>query len=103
MDWKRKKLQYRWWLIIRNWINGKGKGKEYLFNELIFEGEFSNGKRNGKGKQYWNNKLKFEGEFLNGELWNGNGVDYFYNEQFIFEGRYLNGKKWYGKIINGLF
>ena len=33
----------------------KGRGKEYNeFDELIFEGEYLNGKRNGKGKEYYN-------------------------------------------------
>ena len=33
-------------------FEGNGKGKEYLgnFDDLIFEGEYSNEKRNGKGK-----------------------------------------------------
>ena len=29
-----------------------GKGKEYVYGALIFEGEYLNGKRNGKGKEY---------------------------------------------------
>ena len=46
-------------------INGKGTGKEYgYFGELLFEGEYINGKRNGKGKEYYNNgKIKFKGEY----------------------------------------
>ena len=45
------------------------KKKEYNFDdELIFEGEYLNGKRNGKGKEYnFYGKLIFEGEYLNGE------------------------------------
>ena len=42
--------------------------KEYYgYNcDLLFEGEYLNGKRNGKGKEYfYNGKLKFEGEYLN--------------------------------------
>ena len=35
--------------------------------QLLFEGEYLNGKRNGKGKEYWNGELEFEGEYLNGE------------------------------------
>ena len=32
------------------------KGKEYnLYDKLIFEGEYLNGKRNGKGKEYFHN------------------------------------------------
>ena len=49
-------------------MNGKrnGKGKEYEYGELIFEGEYSNGKKNGNGKEYKYGKLEFEGEYLNG-------------------------------------
>jgi len=52
---------------------GNGKGKEYILKRtnLIFEGEYINGKRNGKGKEYENDKLIFEGEYLNGKKWNG--------------------------------
>ena len=42
-----------------------GKRKEYLKknNQLIFEGEYLNGKRNGKGKEYHDNWIiKYEGE-----------------------------------------
>ena len=60
----------------------KNKSKKYKINEeneivkeytidkkrLIFEGQYSNGKKNGKCKEYYNNgKLKFEGEYLNGK------------------------------------
>ena len=45
-----------------------GKGKEYNNNgNLIFEGEYLNGKRNGKAKEYSYGNLIFEGEFLNGQ------------------------------------
>ena len=47
-----------------------GKGKEYNYDgDLIFEGEYLNGKRNGKGKEYdyYDGKLIFEGEYLNGK------------------------------------
>ena len=42
---------------------GKGYIKEY-FDYIIFEGEFSNGKRNGHGKEYINEKggLLFKGD-----------------------------------------
>ena len=55
--------------------NGNGKGKEYDDEgELIFEGEYYNGKRwNGKGNEYDDNgELIFEGEYLNGEKQNIN-------------------------------
>ena len=95
-------------------IEKNGKGREYKLNtnELIFEGEYLNGKRNGKGKEYDDEvNLIFEGEYLNGNKWNGNGYDnknniaytlkngnglikeYYYNGELIFEGEYLNGKR----------
>ena len=46
--------------------------------KIIFEGEYSNNKRNGKGKEYdglgeFNNlgDIIFEGEYLTGKRWNG--------------------------------
>ena len=61
------------------YLNGKrnGKGKEYYdFGYLGYEGEYLNGKRNGKGKLYYENGVvKFEGEYINGKIWNGNGYD----------------------------
>jgi len=100
----------------------KGKGKEYDYKgNLIYEGEFKNGKRNGKGEEYYSTKkLIFNGEYLNGKRWNGKGfcnignymyvlengngfvkeiTDNFYRQKnlkgskIIFEGQYLNGKK----------
>ena len=78
-------------------IDGKnGKGKEYNFEgELIFEGEYLNGKRNGKGIEYENGNLIFKGEYLNGKR-NGKGKEYD-GKDLIFEGEYLNGIKWNGK------
>ena len=65
--------------IIYELRNGNGKVKEYQNNKkLIFEGEYSNGKRNGKGKEYisfHNMNLRFEGEYLNGKR-NGKGKLY---------------------------
>ena len=63
----------------------KGKGKEYKYGILIFEGEFLNGKRNGEGKEYnFNGDIIFEGEYING-LRNGNGKEY--------EGEYKDEKE----------
>ena len=43
-----------------------GKGKIYIYDKLIFEGEYFNGKRwEGKGKEYNYGKLVFEGGYLN--------------------------------------
>ena len=42
-------------LIVEELINGKATGKvrKYLYQSLIYEGEYSNGKKNGKGKEYF--------------------------------------------------
>ena len=88
-----------------------GKGKEYKLNRnnLIFEGEYLNGKRNGRGYEYnILGKVEFEGEYLNGKKWNvkgynekgeitceikeGKGLvkEYYFNGELKFEGEYLN-------------
>ena len=37
-------------------------------DNILFEGEYLNKKRNGKGKEYYEDgELKFEGEYLNGK------------------------------------
>ena len=41
--------------------------------------------------------LIFEGEYLNGKKWNGKGKEYDEYNNLVFEGEYLNGKKWNGK------
>ena len=82
------------------------------YNEILFKGEYLNGKRwNGEGydtdrkKQYeikegkgyvkeyndFNGFLEFEGEYKNGER-NGRGKEYKGNQK-AFEGEYLNGKR----------
>ena len=54
--------------IIYELKQGKGFVREYNDDgELLFEGEYLNGKRNGKGKDYWKGKLEFEDEYLNGK------------------------------------
>ena len=76
------------------YLNGKrnGKGKEYDYNgNLKFEGEYLNGKKQGKGKEYSSKILIFEGEFLNGKR-NGKGKDFLFGT-LLFEGEYLNGKR----------
>ena len=80
-------------------INGNGKEYEILSDELLFEGEYKNGKRNGKGKEYNNGKIMFEGEYLNGKR-HGKGKEYEFFKKVIFEGEYLNGKRWNGNFIN---
>ena len=89
-----------------------GKGKEFGFSgEVIFEGEYSNGKRKGKGKEFINGKIIYDGEYLNGLKWNGKGYDQNCNKIYelkdgeglvkeydidgflSFEGEYKNGKR----------
>ena len=78
------------------YFNGKrdGEGKEYnKYGELIFEGEYLNGQRNGKGKEYnLKGKIEYEGEYLNGER-NGIGKEYDIYDKLIYEGEFLNGKR----------
>ena len=78
------------------YLNGKrnGKGKEYNYNDnFIYEGEYLNGKRNGKGKEYnFDIELIFEGEYFNGKR-NGKGKEYNFNNELLFEGVYFNGKR----------
>ena len=80
-------------------INGNGKEYEILSDELLFEGEYKNGKRNGKGKEYINGNISFEGEYLNGKR-HGKGKEYGFFKKVMFEGEYLNGKRWNGNFIN---
>ena len=79
--------------------NGSGKGKEYNIcnDEIIFEGDYINRKKNGKGKEYdYIGKIKFEGEYSNGKR-NGKGKEFDYDGNIKYEGEYFNGKKWNGK------
>ena len=119
--------------IIYEINDGTGKGKETNDNgELIFEGEYLNGKRNGMGKEYYYNNdrleiggenlndmkdsyLIFKGEYFNDRRWNGEGKEYDTEDNLIFEGEFLNGirngkgKEYYknklifeGEYLNGI-
>ena len=50
-------------------INGPGQEFSLDTHNLIFKGDYLNGKRSGKGKEYTDrgSKLIFEGEYLNGK------------------------------------
>ena len=80
-------------------LNGKknGQGKHYINNILIYEGQYLNGERNGKGKEYniTGDYLEYEGEFLNNTR-NGKGKEYHHNGIIKKEGEYINGD------INGI-
>ena len=77
--------------------NGKVKEFNLSDDKLVFEGEYSNGKRNGKGKEYGKyEKIIFVGEYLNGQR-HGKGKEYDKNNyKLIFKGEYFRGKKWNG-------
>ena len=81
-------------------INKNGQGVEYdEEGNLVFEGQYLEGKRSGKGKQY--NKLErviFDGEFLYGEKlkWK----EYTDKGVLVYEGEYLNDKRKKGREYN---
>ena len=79
----------------------ESKVEEYDFEDnLLFEGEYKDGKRNGIGKEYNIYKeLSFEGEYLNGKR-NGKGKEYYYKGEIKFSGEYLDGKRWNGIMYN---
>ena len=83
-------------------INGniwKGKGKDYYGEggNLVFEGEYLNGKRNGKGKYYYEDgKVRHEGEYLNDGK-NGKGNEYDRKGNLLFKGEYYCDERISGK------
>ena len=80
--------------LICELINGTGKIKEYTdFGQILFEGEYLNGKKNGIGKEYrTNGKLLFEGEYLNGQWKKGKKYgDEFIGYKIEYEGEFKNG------------
>ena len=85
------------YIIDNNDVIGKNKIKNNNDDdgELIFVGEYLNGKRNGKGEEYdiINDDLSFIGEYKNDKRWNGKGIEFNKYGEIIFEGEYFNGKK----------
>ena len=74
-------------------------GNDYI----IYEGGFSNGKRNGKGKEFNKEyKLIFEGEYSEGQKWKGYIKEYNDNGKLIFEGDYLCGINGKGKEYDNI-
>ena len=66
--------------------------KEFTLNNLLFEGEYLNGKK-------WNGKFyDFDGNLIS-EIENGNGQGEEHNDlgYVIFKGEYLNGMWWNGE------
>ena len=105
-------------------VNKEGRTKEYDKNgNLIFEGEYKNGKRwEGIGKiydnirhlllfevEYKNGYIKrnyleknstFIGEYKNKKMWNGRGKVFCSEIKSLYEGEFKNGKKQMEKYIN---
>ncbi len=77
-----------------------GKGIKYYSNgNILYEGNFINGKFEGKGKYIYNDGDYFIGEYKNG-LRNGKGILYDKNGNIMFKSDYINGKvEGYGKRI----
>ena len=100
IKWKGKGYNYNGEVIyeLNNQINGKFVEYNYD-NELLFDGELLNNKKNGKGKEYFRGKLIFEGEYLNDKR-NGQGKEFDIEKKYIFEGDFLNDLKWNGKLYN---
>ena len=84
-------------IFVGEYVNGKKKGKykEYDYNELIFEGECLYDFKI-KGKEYDKSKLVYEGDYLYNQKFNGKFKKY-NNNVLRIEGEYLNGK------INGKY
>jgi len=71
-------------------------GKQYLYDKLIYEGNWANGEFNGEGKSYENDKLVYEGNWAN-SYFNGDGK--FYKDGTLyFEGTFEDGKAWTGTL-----
>ena len=86
-------------LFEGQYSNGKknGYGKEYYKNGKIkYKGEYSNGLRHSKGEEYYKNgKIKYKGEYSKGKL-NGKGIEFFETGVKSFQGEYINERKWNG-------
>ena len=83
--------------IINKFKDGKVYAKEYCDGELIYEGEYLNGKRNGKGKEYKGGELILDGEYFNGEIIKGKLYDSLRSGELLFDGEYFNGLYWNGR------
>ena len=101
-------------------VDDDGYGKEYslITNNILFNGQYINGKKNGYGKEFFENKkLKYTGVYLDnnkfrGHLYDKNGTmmaitkgktnELYYNGNSKFIGEYYKNKKWNGKGYNAL-
>ena len=69
-----------------------GKGIKYYSNgNILYEGDFINGKFEGNGKYFYDDGDYFIGQYKNG-LRNGKGIVYYSNGNIKFECNFINGK-----------
>ena len=69
-----------------------GKGIKYYPNDnILYDGNFVNGKFEGSGKYYYNDGKYFIGQYKNG-LINGKGIKYYKNGKILYEGDFINDK-----------
>ena len=63
-----------------------------IINYIYFSKRYLIIEPNGKGKEYdgYSDNLLFEGEYLNGKR-NGKGIEFNIKGDIIFKGKYLNG------------
>jgi len=73
-----------------NLPNGKGV-KYYSNGDILYEGDFNNGKFEGNGKYNYKDGSYFIGIYKNG-LRNGKGMKYYRNGNIMYEGEYIDGK-----------
>ena len=73
-------------------VDGKreGNGKVYRDKQLIYDGAIHNEIYNGNGTSYVNNKKSYEGNWVNG-IQNGQGIQYDVNANKIFSGTWQHG------------
>ena len=82
------------------YLDGKwtGFGKEYRDDKLRFKGEYLNGQRNGQGKEFKDGKMILSGEYKDNKIWKGKGTLYDeFDDEILFEGEFIDGKYWKGK------
>ena len=71
--------------------NGKGI-KYYKNGNILYEGEFINGKFEGNGKYIYDDGKYYIGQYKNG-LREGKGIIYYKNRKLLFEGKFINDKR----------
>ena len=81
-----------------DFVNGKKEGKGKLFHKsknFYYIGEFKNDKRHGKGTLYYkNNNIHYEGDFVDGKK-HGKGIEYDENGIIGYKGDFIEGE-WEG-------